>query len=252
VTNSTSDWLVDHYLTLLADAAQTLPADRRAELLAEIREHIAVSMSEETRADEAAVRTMLDRFGDPANRLVDQLADAAPALPADRRAELLAEIREHIAVLSGGTGADDAAVRTMPDRLGDPADIVAAAVEDDQPEHPAHPGPHEGQRPGIGLEVGAVVMLTVGSLIPVIGWTVGVILLWSSGIWRPSEKLLGTLVVPCGPGLALFGGAVIFALPPALAIPTGLFVLIAPIVVAIILLNRARARTALVRPKAID
>ena len=210
------------------------------------------------------------------DRLVDdylaRLADAAQALPPDRRTELLVEIAEHITTSKAGeTGADEAAVRTMLDRLGDPADIVAAAVEDDPPEHPPNPGPRQGRRSGIGLEVGAVVMLTVGSLIPVIGWLVGVILLWSSGRWRRSEKLLGTLIVPGGPGLALLlgtlpgqtcssttsastiGGPVItteevctgFALSQGLGIAILLFVLLAPVVVAIVLLNRARARAAI-------
>ena len=191
MTNNTADRLIDHYLTRLGDAAQALPPDRRAELLAEIREHIAASMS-------------------------------------------------------GETGADDAAVRTTLDRLGDPADIVAAAVENDPPDHPSNPGLYQVQRPGIGMEVGAVVMLTVGSLIP-LGWVVGVILLWTSGIWRRSEKLLGTLIVPGGPGLALFGAAWALGQPPSLGIPLLLFVLIAPFVVAIVLLKRARGRTALVR-----
>jgi len=218
-----------------------------------------------------------------ADRLVDnyltRLTGASQALPPDRRIELLAEIRGHIgASLSGGTDADEAAVRTMLDRLGDPADIVAAAVENDPPGPPSDPGT-QGQRPGIGLEVGAVVMLTAGSLIPVIGWVVGVILLWSSGVWRRSEKLLGTLIVPGGPGLALFGGAATTSwlgaaqpcvgpvtstisgqivtpaqactgsgLAPALGVALLLFVLIAPIVVAIVLINRARARTSPVRP----
>jgi hypothetical protein len=186
-----------------------------------------------------------------ADRLVDhyltRLGDAAQALPPDRRAELLAEIREHIAAsMRGETGADEAAVRTMLDRLGDPAEIVAAAVENDPPDHPSNPGLYQVQRPGIGMEVGAVVMLTVGSLIP-LGWVVGVILLWSSGIWRRSEKLLGTLIVPGGPGLALFGAAWVLGQPPSLGIPLLLFVLIAPFVVAIVLLKRARGRTALVR-----
>jgi hypothetical protein len=134
----------------------------------------------------------------------------------------------------------------MLDRLGDPAEIVAAAVEDDPSLNPAKPEPNHGQRLGIGLEVGAVVMLTAGSLIPVIGWLVGVILLWSSGVWRRSEKLLGTLIVPGGPGLALLIGPAAIALPPALGIPMLIFVLMAPIVVAFVLINRARARTALV------
>jgi uncharacterized membrane protein len=186
-----------------------------------------------------------------ADRLVDdyltRLAGASQALPPDRRTELLAEIRGHIAAaLGGGTDADESGVRTMLDRLGDPADIVAAAVEDDPTLNPSKPETNQGQRPGIGLEVGAVVMLTAGSLVPVIGWAVGVILLWSSGVWRRSEKLLGTLIVPGGPGLALLIGAAAIALPPALGIPILIFVLMAPIVVAFVLINRARARTALV------
>lgn len=221
LTNNTVDRLVDTYLTRLAHAARDLPPDRRAELLSEIREHIAASRAEETFADEASVRTMLDR-------------------------------------------------------LGDPVDIVAAAVEDDPPGHPAYAGGSRGQRLGIGLEVGAVVMLTAGSLIPVIGWVVGVILLWSSSRWRRSEKVLGTLIVPGGPGLALILGPAAFmiaargacstpastdpsgqttavevctgfALPQVLGIVVVLFVLIAPVVMAIVLLNRARHRAALER-----
>lgn len=211
------------------------------------------------------------------NHYLTRLDDAAHALPPDRRIELLAEIREHIAAsMSGATGAEELAVRTMLDRLGDPADIVAAAVEDNSLAPPPNPGTSLGRRPGIGLEVGAVVMLTVGSLIP-LGWFVGVILLWSSGLWRRSEKLLGTLIIPGGPGLALFGGAAATSwlgaaqpcvgpvtstisvqivtpaqactgsgLAPALGVALLLFILIAPIVMAIVLLNRARGRTTLV------
>lgn len=57
-----------------------------------------------------------------ADRLVDhdltRLTDAAQALPADPRPELLAEFREHITASSAETGAGEAAVRTMLDRLG--------------------------------------------------------------------------------------------------------------------------------------
>ena len=93
-------------------------------------------------------------------------------------------------------------------------------------------------------------MLTVGSLIPVLGWAVGVVLLWSSGRWRPSEKLLGTLIVPGGPGMALLLGAAAMALPSALTIPVLLFTLIGPVVTGVFLLNRARGRAALERHKA--
>src|SRR5450759_781886 len=128
------------------------------------------------------------------DRLVDQyltrLADAAQALPPDRRAELLSEIREHIvAAMAESDGADEVVVRTMLDRLGQPEDIVAAAVEDGPPKDPANPGRSQTRQRGLGLEIGAVVMLTLGSLIPVFGWAVGVVLLWSSGLWRRSEKV---------------------------------------------------------------
>ena len=214
------------------------------------------------------------------DRLVDQyltrLADAAQALPPDRRAELLSEIREHIAAaMAEADGADEAAVRTMLDRLGQPEDIVAAAVEDDPPKDPANAGRSQTHQRGLGLEIGAVVMLTLGSLIPVFGWAVGVILLWSSTLWRRSDKWLGTLIVPGGPGLALLlGGAVVgmraagdtcsssvgadvggqqmipaeVCSDPALLGVVGyavlLFVLIAPVVVALVLLGRARGRVA--------
>ena len=205
-----------------------------------------------------------------ADRLVEEylsrLADAARRLAPDRRSELLTEIREHIAASrAGATGKDEADVRTMLDRLGEPTDIVAAALDDGRQEPPPR-GQAAQRRPRLGLEVAAVVMLTLGSLIPLVGWAVGVILLWSSGWWRRSEKLLGTFIVPGGFGLALLlgafptqtctgptpvgdGGQVAdemvcsgFALPQWLGIPLVVFVLVAPIVVGAVLLSRAGAR----------
>ncbi|MGN6332933.1 MAG: hypothetical protein ACTHOD_14995 [Motilibacteraceae bacterium] len=65
----------------------------------------------------------------------------------------------------------------------------------------------DGGRPGHGLELAAVLMLTVGSLVVVVGWLVGVVLLWSSARWTRAEKWLGTLVVPLGAGgIVMVGG----------------------------------------------
>jgi len=108
---------------------------------------------------------------------------------------------------------------------------------------PAAARPPEARQRGLGLEIVAVLMLTVGSLIPVLGWAVGVILLWSSGRWRPWEKLLGTLIIPGGPGMALLLGAAAMALPSVLTIPVLLFTLVGPVVMAVFLLNQARGRT---------
>ena len=191
-----------------------------------------------------------------ADRLVDdyltRLADAARVLPPDRRTELVSEIREHIDTwMSGNTGADEPAIRTMLDRLGEPDDIVAAAMEIDPPER------------DLVVEWLAVVFLTFGSLIP-LAWLIGVALLWYSSLWRRSEKILATLIFPGGPALALVGASAIMGLAtssqcltphgspacagftqaPVLSVALLLIALTAPVVVAIVLINRARRRAA--------
>ncbi|MEN3358880.1 MAG: hypothetical protein V7637_2862 [Mycobacteriales bacterium] len=198
-----------------------------------------------------------------------RLAAAAAELPPDRRAELLAEIGEHIdAARVAGAAGDEAAVRTLLDRLGEPAEIVAAATEDG-PAGPAGSAAAPPHRPGPRLELAAVLMLTIGSLIPVLGWLVGVLLLWSSRRWRRGEKLLGTLVVPGGPGLLLLlaglptqscgggsgspggpDGSIVttpetctgFSLPPAIGVALAVFIFVAPLIVAAVLWSRARDR----------
>ena len=127
-------------------------------------------------------------------RLEVELSD----LPRADRRELLREISIHLAdareELDGGSEAE---VRTLLDRLGDPADIAADARE------------RFGVRPhGAGWrEIAALVLLLVGGIaLPVIGWVVGVVLLWASEAWTTREKVLGTLVVPGGLALPLFLG----------------------------------------------
>ncbi|HVQ96416.1 MAG TPA: hypothetical protein VMU51_35690 [Mycobacteriales bacterium] len=222
----------------------------------------------------------------PPNPLVEdyltRLAAAASILPADQRAELLAGIREHIdaARAAAGDTGGEAAVRSLLDRLGDPAEIVAAAIEP--------PGSHGSLRPaasglgpaGAGRETAAVTLLAVGALpgllaaaagldvvlailLALLGWTSGAVLLWTSAWWRPNEKLLGTLVVPGGLGLLvvmallpvqqcvivdnLDGTAGVetctgSTLPPAVSIPLAAVLLIAPLAVAVVLLIRAQNR----------
>jgi hypothetical protein len=140
------------------------------------------------------------------NDYLDRLDRAAQVLAPDRRIELLSEIREHIEdarVAEGGDG--EAATRSVLERLGAPEEIVAAAGEGSQPWRGSMPFGYGGSPPrprrSLALEIWAVVMLTVGSIVlPVIGWLVGVALMWSSDRWRLREKLLATLVVPGGLG----------------------------------------------------
>ena len=221
---------------------------------------------------------------------------AAAGLPYDRRVELVGEIAEHITqARATGTVTTEAGLRELLDRLGEPEDIVAAARDDDEdadgpfgarapypppyspypPPPPYAPPPVHYRTPGTGLEIAAIALMTVGSIIPIFGWLVGTILLWTSRRLRVGEKLLMTLVVPGGPlvviPLMFFGGQSCssssssdslgnsvqgptvctgFAFPVWLGIPLLVVALVAPFVVGGILLKRATARAQLEPPVA--
>jgi hypothetical protein len=64
VSDHNDDRLVADYLRRLTSAASVLPADRRTELIAEIRAHIAEARAAQGRA--LIVPDILDRLGDPA------------------------------------------------------------------------------------------------------------------------------------------------------------------------------------------
>ena len=149
-----------------------------------------------------------------------ELHSAAQGLPADRRDELIEEITAHIAEARQSDGSP-LAVRNILDRLGDPADIVRAAA-DTPPGSPAwsgapssagHPAGQPATQPGRAgaLELAAVLFLLLGGIvIPVLGWFIGVVLLWMSPRWTAKDKLLGTLVWPGGllaPALLAAAGA---------------------------------------------
>jgi hypothetical protein len=151
-------------------------------------------------------RTVVDPLVEDYLRRLDS---AAYPLGDDRRSELLAGIREHIeAAVESGEVHDEASLRALLDRLGDPEEIVAAARDDDAPGATPYPlgapPPPAYRRAGIGLEITAALFLTVGSILVVIGWLVGVVLVWSSRRWTLGEKLVATLVFPGGPFAALF------------------------------------------------
>jgi uncharacterized membrane protein len=128
-----------------------------------------------------------------------RLEAAAAGLPAERRTELIAEVREHIdAAVSGQANPTETTVRNVLDRLGSPDEIVAA-------EAPASWGPvgtavvgtdgtATAARPGIGpLEVVALLLVTVGMFVaPIVGPAVGIALVWLSRAWSTRAKLVIT------------------------------------------------------------
>lgn len=202
---------------------------------------------------------------------LQRLEEAASGLRAERRAELVAEIRDHIssrlADLGPPAAGEDPVERTLA-RLGEPEEIVAAAADDAgtevAPERGFHPSPRTG--PG-GMEAAALVLLLLGGFVAGIGWIAGVVLLWMSARFTVAEKLLATLVWPFGLAAPVFfGGLIAVSGGPgcpttvpsagqsvgqcsaAAANPLGIALLVAsilaPIVVAVVLWVRASRRAA--------
>ena len=111
-------------------------------------------------------------------------------LPRARRRELVEEISAHIAEARVDLEIEDEPnIRTLLDRLGEPVEIAAEATERFGP-LPSTAG---------WKEVGALVLLPIGGVIlPVLGWFIGIVLLWISDAWSTRDKLVGTLLFPGG------------------------------------------------------
>src|SRR4051794_23701052 len=122
-----------------------------------------------------------------------QLDFALSTLPWDQRNEIFTDISEHIHRELAAAGDDPDSVGAVLQRVGDPHVIAQEAGA--APAAPPMP-----QRPrSRGLEITAVVLISAGSfLIPVVGWIVGVVLLWASSRFSRADKLVGTLVPPLG------------------------------------------------------
>ncbi|MGQ0680331.1 MAG: HAAS signaling domain-containing protein [Actinomycetota bacterium] len=136
------------------------------------------------------------------NKLVDgylgRLDRSLRGLPAQRREEVIAEISSHIAEGRAELAdADEAGLRNLLERLGAPQEIALEAR----------------RRLGLSLQprwtdTAAIPLLLIGGVVvPVLGWIVGAIFLWMSGVWDFRDKLLATLIFPGGLGLPLAAGA---------------------------------------------
>jgi len=115
-----------------------------------------------------------------------RLEQALAGLPPARRAELVDDVRSHIAEARRGLADEtDADLLNILDKLGDPTDIAADARDrlGAQPAPPAMPL-------GI-LEIAAIVAL-------VLVWPAGIALVWLSSAWSQRDKLIATVFVPGG------------------------------------------------------
>jgi hypothetical protein len=142
---------------------------------------------------------------DPASALVhgylDRLRAAGWTLDPARRDELVDEVREHIEaglqLEPPGSRGTEVAARNVLERLGPPEDIVRAELEGTA-DPTTGTVPNQADVSWGGLEIGAVVALAVGSVIPFLGLFVGLLLgtclAWASPRWRRSEKLIATAI----------------------------------------------------------
>jgi uncharacterized membrane protein len=115
-------------------------------------------------------------------------------LPRSRSRQIIEEVSSHIAEgVAALETKDEAGVRSVLDRVGDPADIALEAGSSEL-------------RPRVRWADAVVPwLLLLGGFVFVVGWILGVGLLWSSSTWRVREKVLGTLVFPGGLCGSLFG-----------------------------------------------
>jgi uncharacterized membrane protein len=128
-----------------------------------------------------------------------RLEAAAQPLPADRRGELVAEVRDHIeSALAEADSRDEVTARNVLERLGAPEEIVAAETGGDgspAASPPAPPAVERGPRWGT-LELAAILFLTVGAiLLPVVGPLIGIVLVWLSTTWTTGQKWIASVIV---------------------------------------------------------
>ncbi|MEV7278854.1 hypothetical protein [Streptomyces sp. NPDC093111] len=119
---------------------------------------------------------------------LDAVARETAALPAERRAELLADLREHVEVSGAET---DVQVRRVLDGLGDPRAVAAAALAEEPAAAPA-------ARPGrtrltVVLLALAGLLVLLNAFAGAAAMLVGLALLWGSPQWTNRQKAIGTL-----------------------------------------------------------
>lgn len=121
---------------------------------------------------------------------LDELGRSLRDLPRARQKKVIRDIRAHIdAALVDAGDPSPAEIASILDHLGAPDEIAAAALADLPPVPP---------RIATRDVITIVLLLIGGVVLPVVGWIVGVVFLWSSNAWRARDKVLATLVVPGG------------------------------------------------------
>ncbi len=121
------------------------------------------------------------------DRYLSELNEALRRVAAPRRRQIVEDISDHIAQGRSLLDVEDeAGVRTLLERVGDQEKIATEAGTD---------GLDSSSRRG---DAWVPWLLLLGGYALLVGWFVGVGLLWSSTTWRVRDKILGTFVLPGG------------------------------------------------------
>lgn len=141
-----------------------------------------------------------------------ELEQLLAAADPDVRRELVDGIREEFASLAPHEA--DARLR----ELGDPAFVAAGVLAEGPDAAPAAPAPPAAEGDAAWYPVLTVVLLTIGGfIVPVLGWVVGLIMLWAAKGWRTLYKVAGTVLAVLAPG-----GLLMLTLPAvAVVAPSG-------------------------------
>ncbi|MEU6933864.1 hypothetical protein AB4225_17900 [Streptomyces sp. 2RAF24] len=132
---------------------------------------------------------------------LDAVARETSALPAERRAELLADLREHIEVSGTET---DAQVRRALDDLGDPRTVAASALAEEPLAASAVRRPGRTRLTVVLLAVAGLLVL-FNAFVGAVALLAGLVLLWGSPQWSTRQKVIGTATCAAVPFVVVFG-----------------------------------------------
>ncbi|MFD7975569.1 HAAS signaling domain-containing protein [Streptomyces sp. NPDC059071] len=149
---------------------------------------------------------------------LDAVARETAELPAERRAELLADLREHIEVSGAGT---EERLREVLAELGEPRTVAASALAEEPypavtaasvtsavPVTSAEPARPARSRLTVALLASAGLVFLLSPPLGGVVLLAGLVLLWGSPSWSTRHKLVGTATSAAVP-LSVLAGSVL-------------------------------------------
>lgn len=134
MTMTELDWIVDDYLRQLEAALGSLPASRRAQIVAEIAEHVRQARTGLVTQDEASIRALLARVGTPSEIAASALTEGVPMPHRRRHGRRRETLAVGIAILLVIVGVvvyfaqSGSSAITMPNVIGRSADAAESVL----------------------------------------------------------------------------------------------------------------------------